>query len=1345
MVKSRPRKVAKRKTTIASTAAAGQTFVPVNDIVEDSDDKAWVLSRHGAIAGRGFHYQDAVAAWLTGRLLTGELRVHRIIPEGLEDISCEGQDSTHVQVKSRQERVGNYRLNEVADFVLDLHRRRNDIGNKTGRLHLVLERGFEGHDPSDWDRRLSADPNNALIAAVRRLADARGVVINDGFFDFVTVIVLPWREAALQTREAIEIHSGVLPAVAEQVVLSVRSTVAAIQDANAEVRRFGSRRYLDSAAIRAVIVRALESVDVESLNGAIRTGICEVLDLDTPMDGESFFEGFDTQPGHIAAGLPAPRPHETSAVIDALQLGRPTLVSGPSGVGKSTVVWASAYSTRHVLWFRVKKLATPADVEMLVRLMKACMATKAAPVGLIVDGVGLASMQAWDELVRQTRGIDYVYLLGSCRTEDLFTVQTLVSCAQVEVELDESTAARIFQHLRDTNRTSAPHWLEAYRFADGLTLEYTFLLTQGQRLTQVIRDQIGRRVRESREVELRIIATVSTAHRWRATVPLAGISSLVGGGASGIRAGLARLVEEHIVIEADGQLSGTHQLRSTELSKCVHTFPPPQLQETMSDLVSIVDLSQLPGLIFHALADEPGLEERVLTSLAERLDLHEDHTATAFEALRTVDFYRIAQNWKAVLERNHVAPALRTITASLALLDSDDASELLRPEVAQSVQEMRGTDPRKSYLRDQLATSLGASRLANLIQNQSTVEGVTDLLTSLAHSGLGIGAEIGPSLDDQFSVMISECTLHQFSELITAAGEVDPSLASALLDASEELATLKDRFQAWSPWLISVGSRRDPDAVVAEARLRHLSDALTGDLHAAAVETARLALRCMPETEKADVKILLAGDHTIKIGDIYTDGESQLLRRYDHTSTQVEWNRRRGAISGSSLFSLAQTHRVASAVVLLQDVDVYLEALIANFVLNRYPSGDEARVSALRRVISERADALVVPVEWDTLGTGNREPSSGVAVDHLHTLSSGIVSNLSLRLTEGVSNWGALCAYVGDTLRKAATEIQSSEPWELVGMVEPPSSLNSISRRLDELWAILAEVAFGSWELSQVRALARVGSYASSATRLASRARVRAAERASSTRDSLERSLSTVGIMTTVRMRDRPDAQAVFWPPMQLAIEVRCSSLVDWVENVDAIVAEILALDGPGVGARERTLVFPSIDGRPVRQVACTVGSTALPDADGSLFSSWAIGPIIPAPLHEAVSLATEALQGLSGIAELGSLRDIADGSEPDVFAREAGARLASAVSMIENLGLGDPVVSGALEYVAEIADQVQAELDDFVAADSCYAADVAAGATGLQSETFETLAGVLMLCLQWDIDPIFANQILAQ
>jgi hypothetical protein len=118
-------------------------------------------------------------------------------------------------------------------------------------------------------------------------------------------------------------------------------------------------------------------------------------------------------------------------------------------------------------------------------------------------------MEAWDALHREMAALPGVLLLGSARNEDLLPLRTLPNCTIVDVSLDEAVAARIHAGLTAAGVTTTPHWREAYGEADGLTLEFTYLLTHDRRLADVIDEQVTRRIVENRDLEVQILALAS--------------------------------------------------------------------------------------------------------------------------------------------------------------------------------------------------------------------------------------------------------------------------------------------------------------------------------------------------------------------------------------------------------------------------------------------------------------------------------------------------------------------------------------------------------------------------------------------------------------------------------------------------------------------------------------------------------------------------------------------------------------------------------------------------------------------------------------------------------------------
>jgi hypothetical protein len=137
-------------------------------------DELWAESRSGSHAGRGFHYQDAVAAELAIRAWGGELPLKRLVPEGLEDVSLEFDTHwLHLQAKSRREHRGQFTLAALTPAWRHLAQRL--AADTTARAGLVLERPLA--DTETGLQRTLADGNSrqlkeAVAVAVADLIDA---------------------------------------------------------------------------------------------------------------------------------------------------------------------------------------------------------------------------------------------------------------------------------------------------------------------------------------------------------------------------------------------------------------------------------------------------------------------------------------------------------------------------------------------------------------------------------------------------------------------------------------------------------------------------------------------------------------------------------------------------------------------------------------------------------------------------------------------------------------------------------------------------------------------------------------------------------------------------------------------------------------------------------------------------------------------------------------------------------------------------------------------------------------------------------------------------------------------
>ena len=96
--------------------------------------------------------------------------------------------------------------------------------------------------------------------------------------------------------------------------------------------------------LETLATRVIQTVDVESLDEAVRTGLVEPVDFgvraDLPI--EEFLTGVDVLPAHIAADLDLPRNAEVQAITEALSERHSALLSAPSGAGKLALMWRTA-------------------------------------------------------------------------------------------------------------------------------------------------------------------------------------------------------------------------------------------------------------------------------------------------------------------------------------------------------------------------------------------------------------------------------------------------------------------------------------------------------------------------------------------------------------------------------------------------------------------------------------------------------------------------------------------------------------------------------------------------------------------------------------------------------------------------------------------------------------------------------------------------------------------------------------------------------------------------------------------------------------------------------------------
>jgi hypothetical protein len=1028
----------------------------------------WKQSRAGARAGRGFHFQDAVGAWLAAQIASGEFSNSVLVPEGLEDLWLEGVSPIHVQVKSRVERSGSFPVGVASRHILDAWSRHSSRGFSDQRLVVVLERGIEGERELDQvDRTLqeSLSAGSPLRQKLRQRAQGQGLTgIEVDQVMAATVVLGPsWEALTADTLRHLRSLADLPPTALLYLARDLRLSVAEAADANATAS-LESRSALSRTQVVASIERLVEHMDLDALESAIHEGICEPLDLTLPSaPDDRFYEGMATQPGHVSAGLVVPRPDLVAEVLAGVEQLGAAVLTGPSGVGKSAVLWTVPQARPGVLWFRVRRLAD-ADVPPLIRLARAYRATPETPIGFLVDAAGTGDFRGWARLRAEAAAVAGLLLVATARREDLMALGDLSECATIGVQLDEAAAETIFEGLVRRGATTSPHWREAFRAAGGLTMEFTHLLSRGRRLDQVVGEQIRVRIEHGRGSELRLLSLVAVADRWSSALPMESAADACDATELELRQAISRLAEEHLVVERDGILTGLHPLRSAAIARAVHAQPPPTLSATMKSVLPALPPEQLHRFIANALRDEPELVSQVIET-ADPPSGGVDRVVGYLHGLRLADFYNLAASWRDIAEEHEVPPSAQPVLFMFATAELE-FPDFFPAELELARQAMVATSG--TAYRDELVHDLGLDELSALLVATNALDSASRLLSTLDGYGEGLAREARELLTHDAPLIESlvACSVDELGDCLAAARGCGPTLAALLQDQiGGELETLR-RIRAQNPWITDLDVRPVDGHTVGYGRLLHASDELQGDPRERAIGLGKLLLRCLPHIDRVDVQALLPGGHELTIRD-FTHGISGLHRQYDRPRLETAWNQARMR-AAHTLLGQSHTERLAAALPLLEETAELTRVVGTSLV--RRANGETGSDELGERVarLHTQARALRPPLGGVELGDTGLIDGRGVpASDPLFGLITDLTGNAFGRLVDRDS-YTALAAYLHDTVIGKHLKEAQHEPWQLIGVDDHPPSLDDLGEALSDLHAVVDELSRDDPDIAKI-------------------------------------------------------------------------------------------------------------------------------------------------------------------------------------------------------------------------------------------------------------------------------------
>ncbi len=1231
-----------------------------------------------------------------------------MIPEGGDDIELRGDATSFVQVKSRREHLGDYTEAETVGHIEDLWNRSLGSAPQPQRLELVLERGVAGLSPLDDHPALRA-VEGSISTRLLKLNGASDLLPRTS----LTVATSPQEWAISLIVDRLKC----VPIAAQMCFAELLVRVGSLADANGRLAP-ENYRGVSISDTETSIRDVLAAIDIDAIERALRDGVCEPVDFLTPLNDPSFYLGVDVEPGHIAAGLVAERPRSRSALVEGIEQRRAALIVGPSGAGKSALMWEAANTLRHtVRWFRIRRLSV-ADIPSLRQLVRTFRASEDSPLGFVMDDIGRNGPESWGALLKEAMSVPGVVLLGSVREEDVALIAERARAAEIRAVPDDELAERLWRALREAEKTNWAGWREPWKMSDGLLLEYVHVLTRGQRMHELLADQVAARVSDSkRSLELDILRSGAWAGTANAEVDASRLARALSVSEADLSRALQRLIQEHLVRSpAPGAVTGLHQLRSEELLQLTHQTVLPTLKTSFERTVASVPATDLEPLVADTLSARRLPVPAVLDGLIARLEGEQDAGALA-SALRGLGSGRVSSSVGEWLDTPEARALPRTqvgIAAMLGIAGIDLSSLSIIPEVqaaADRLSQIKGSpkdDPRHLLMErmspSALSALIGAADLASL----------DEILAALV--GMPLHDAIRTSLTEVPEGLLN-ADLNLVGSVMGTLSALDREIASHwVAEVGQE--ALFARVEAETAWAGPVTTEASDDGVLVRCDLWYVARSVQENPHDAVVGLCELILALCPSADIAVSNAITASGELASLAQ-FPLATKRIPRENLPPPSVPQWNRRWGDLISRHVAAPSYSDYLARGVAILEVLVPTLEKIFdAHFRGKNAPNGLFETLNSLNAETEALTPPAVSPLTAS--GTGSSETNNHVTKfqNLLHSASVNVIA----RFAKLPDQAGAYIAWLSGLIADVDTT-NVEEPWQLIGDGPPP-----MLTRLKTLLESLRVLAGEAHERKQAPAVtwaargkdARVGN----AVRLVSLSAKAAGEiRLAQRKAKIERLAGDAEVVAQFHLR--VNAKGILpWPPADVLALLPAHDIADAVVTL----AEQTELVRSLVDSSIHLTIMPYIEDVAFPALAKSGCQTLLPDVEGA--ASWAEQLGLPQAPSATASMFGEVLSLAS---QLGAMDQKRLGNETRPEEEIVARRILEATfarkheELTRRLNTFDPALQSD---VSELIEHLRTGVVDF-------AAEAQAAIGGTSSNIVEAAGYVSLLLISADIDSI--------
>lgn len=1115
-----------------------------------SEDQRWGTTRSGARAGRGFRYQDAVAATLLIEQWSQGTSA-KIVPEGLDDMDLVvGAVETRIQAKSMHDPKGTFRIAQLAEF-LD-----KSASLLTGqewlegniRIAVILERPVADFKAKGWEVPLACYEEVGLVrqALLALLLPAKCISVDQLLErSFLLVESSPLERAV----NLLAVRRNVPAFACRLTAQQLRISAGLSADEN-YLRPSSNPSVVTTADVLATMNRILLATHEGGLERAVQSGLCEIVDFSFEVREEVFYSGVNVVAGHVAAGLVFNRPLVVAEIERAVGSAGSVLIAGQSGSGKSASAWLYAYATRHeVIWYRVNRLFE-GDPHMLLRLAAANEASQTRRVGFVLDDVGRNFVGSWEELVRGARQTYGVILVGTIREEDLDLIGALRASIIVRPRLDEELASRLFSQLPPAQPPRFNHWREPFEQSKGLLLEFTHLVTQGERLEAVLRDQVRQRVSECRDEELLILQAVSFASRFASSLDKDRLRAATGLTPLAFARAINRLLEEHAVsLVGDDCIGGLHEIRSRHLDALVREIAHVSEASSLAlatESIRFEDLARFVSLLHNEI---PALHQDVLRALHGMLQKSPLRAWTAaYHGLGLVTCEIIGRKWMDICKDEGIEERFAHLLFSFAITDAN-------LEGLEFWERIRGALQRFAEIGvPDLRGNLSIQVEAVSPSSAWTLHEATEFAAALMPLH---GAVNSPAIPDWLvSTVVEAPSVTEVLGFISVLREAGEQTAAKALEVRGGSTPILTRLHSQTAWLTKPILEEGGEIQVIRANLRVVNGEVQTLLHDQAFSLCELLIAAEPQADVAACSAVLGDGTVLKVGE-YPLADVRIERKRVIVPARVAWNRAQLRSIQQAQEVDSDTARANSLAIAIQESTSNLRQVAECFCrLDPVPAKLHAFAS-IRRVLT----GMIRPGKVESSVSGVLDKGSYDTSDVVADLVEEI-QGITRELSSAALEKPLLMAVNTMKLSRKMREAARSKLWSYTELAQG-FEFDKAAQLLEQISCVLAD-------LHTCPSLSYSGRAA-----LSKRSRKHSALEAASTQ-SLDRA---AGLVETRRLELQAQFDAVragcvvvsrresfdwAWPAATFAILVPCDELVEFYEVIEAFCAQ-RSWEGPDI------------------------------------------------------------------------------------------------------------------------------------------------------------------------------------